>query len=741
MSVVRITLIGNPNSGKTTLFNYYTGARQHVGNYPGITVEKRGGCFTYRDNKVELLDLPGLYSLTAYSEEERIARTEIFSNDTDVTIGVVNASSLERSMYLMVQLREMGIPLVIALNMMDEAKKNGLCFDVEKLSSLFGVPVVPIIAREHKNADVLMEQALALYRDRCSGMETAVQSTTYGHDKGNGIAEPFSISYGVDIDPVLDEITRKCEECGLTIATYPTRWVALKCIENDKEMLALVEKKNATLYQNIMEDVKRLEEHVALTLRTTPEALVADYRYGYIASLLRSGSVFSCTTMDSRLNWTEAVDSIVTHKYVGPIIMLGVLYIVYQITFFLGAIPQGWIEEGFETLKQWCELTLPNGLLKSLILSGIIDGVGGILGFVPLVLFLFLQIAFLEDLGYMARMAYMLDRVFRIFGLHGYSVMPLIISGGIAGGCAIPGILATRTLRSKKEKLATILVTPFMMCGAKLPVFILFVGIFFQHYQAEVLFAITLLAWCFALCTAYVLRKTIIRGDATPFIMELPPYRLPTFFGVWIHALERIWQYIKKAGTVILMAAILLWGAMTFPMLSPQQEAFFDDAIHRIEQTRTDVNTQEVDTQILAIENEKKKMQLEHSFVGSIGRWLEPVTQYMGFTWRINVALLGGVAAKELTVTTLGIAYSLGEVDPEEPVTLAEQISKESVWTYGTIWAFIIFVLLYAPCITTLAVIKQETNSYLWMFFSLTFNTAIAWIFAVLARYCIDMLL
>ena len=740
MKVVRIALIGNPNSGKTTLFNYYTGARQHVGNYPGITVEKRGGCFSYGDSKIELLDLPGLYSLTAYSEEERIAREEIFSNDTDVTIGVVNASSLERSMYLMVQLREMGIPLVIALNMMDEAKKNGLCFDVDKLSSLFGVPIVPIIAREHKNADVLMEQALTLYT-RCSCTTTTVTSVACGDDAENVVCEPFSISYGVDIDPVIDEITRKCEEYGSAISTYPIRWVALKCIERDHEILSLVEKTNIALYQTILEDVKRLEEHVALTFHTTAEALVADYRYGYIASLLRSGSMFSCTTMDSRLNWTETIDSIVTHKYVGPIIMLGVLYIVYQITFFLGAIPQGWIETGFETLKQWCDTTLPDGLLKSLILSGIIDGVGGILGFVPLVLLLFLQIAFLEDLGYMARMAYMLDRVFRIFGLHGYSVMPLIISGGIAGGCAIPGILATRTLRSKKEKLATILVTPFMMCGAKLPVFILFAGIFFQRYQAEVLFAITLLAWCFALCTAYVLRKTIIRGDATPFIMELPPYRLPTFFGVWIHALERIWQYIKKAGTIILMAAILLWGAMTFPMLSSQQEALFDNAISRIEHTRTTANAQEVDAQILAIENEKKKTQLEHSLVGRVGRWLEPVTQYMGFTWRINVALLGGVAAKELTVTTLGIAYSLGEVDPEEPTTLAEQISKESVWTYGTIWAFIIFVLLYAPCITTLAVIKQETNSYLWMLFSLTFNTAIAWIFAVLARYSIDMFL
>lgn len=405
-----------------------------------------------------------------------------------------------------------------------------------------------------------------------------------------------------------------------------------------------------------------------------------------------------------------------------------------------------WVEAGFSWLRDVADALLPEGALKSLVLSGIIDGVGGVMSFVPLIMLIFLQISFLEDTGYMARMAYMLDRIFRVFGLHGCSVMPFIVGGGIAGGCAVPGVMAARTLRSQREKMATLLTVPFMACGAKLPVFILFAGVFFPQHEAAVMFGLTLTGWIVALLTARLLRSTIIRGPSTPFVMELPPYRLPTALGLAIHTGERTWEYLKKAGTVILAISILLWAAMTYPRLPEERQESF---ARQEEAIRTEMvlaaeggaDLSSLETELARISNDRAEESLRHSLAGHVGMALEPLTRPAGFDWRTDIALLGGFAAKEVIVATLGTAYSLGDVDPDNPAPLAEQIRRDGRWDAPTALGLLVFVLLYAPCLVTVVAIRQETGSWKWPAFSMIFNTAVAFIGAVAVRHMAILLL
>ncbi len=452
---------------------------------------------------------------------------------------------------------------------------------------------------------------------------------------------------------------------GLLTDRYPARWVALKILENDTVVLEEVGRLMPDVSAALLAEREEVARHVQDTLRTSPEAVIADYRYGYIRSVLRTGAVRRESTRD-RLAFTDKLDKVLTNTILGPIIMLGVLYAMFQLTFVLGAYPQGWVEEGFGWLGDSVSALLPNGFVKSLIVSGIIDGLGGVMSFVPLIVIMFTLVALLEDFGYMARMAYMLDRVFRAFGLHGASVMPFIIAGGIAGGCAIPGVMATRTLRSPKEKLATLLTLPYMACGAKLPVFLLLVGVFFPENPARTMFLLTLAGWAAALLMARILRSTIIRGESTPFVMELPPYRTPTLRSVLTHCWERTWMYLKKAGTVLVAVSILIWASMTFPTLDPQQAAPLEAQIAAL-QEKVDALPEEdaarapLEDELAAAEARLSEEALRYSFAGRLGMAIEPFTRPVGFDWRTDVALLGGIAAKEAIVSTLGTAYSLGE--------------------------------------------------------------------------------
>ena len=723
-----VALAGNPNSGKTTLFNELTGSHQHVGNYPGVTVEKKEGTY-FRDGfRLHIVDLPGTYSLTAYSLEEVVARDFLVNHKPEVVINIVDASNLERNLYLAVQFLEMGVPICIALNMIDVATKRGIKVDAQKLASLLGVPVVPTVARIGKGKKELMDSAAHI-------IQTVKELS------------PLKISYGSDIDQALSDMEKEIEARRFLTDKYRARWVALKYMENDEQILDLGKKTNAELAGQLEETVRKVSVHLQNTLDTYPEAMIADQRYGYIKSILKQG-VIQHKYDQNRLYSSDRIDKVLTNRFVGPLIMLAVIAALYQFTFTYSELPVGWLEGFFKWLGSSIATILPDGLLKSLIISGVIDGVGGVLGFVPLIMFMFFGIAILEDSGYLARVAFMLDRVFRIFGLHGSSVMAFIISGGIAGGCAVPGIMATRTLKSPRERLATLLTVPFMNCGAKLPVFALLIATFFAQHEATVMFIITIGAWVGALLVAKLLRVTLIKGASTPFVMELPPYRMPTFKGLAIHTWERTWQYIRKAGTVILGMSIVLWAMMTFPGLPETKAREFEKSrqteldrapaavVRELEGASVDAALSDaarnLKERIQRIDAAKAQAALRNSIAGRLGTVMELVSRWAGFDWRTNIALLGGFAAKEVVVSTLGTAYSLGEVDPEAAGSLSETLAKDPGWSPVMAVGLIVFTIFYSPCFVSVICISRESGSWKWGVFAMAFNTLLAFILAVL---------
>ena len=723
-----VALAGNPNSGKTTLFNELTGSRQHVGNYPGVTVEKKEGTYIRDGFRLHIVDLPGTYSLTAYSLEEVVARDFLVDQKPEVVINIVDASNLERNLYLAIQFLEMGIPICIALNMIDVAKKRGIKVDAQKLSSLLGIPVIPTVARTGRGKIELMENAARII-----------------HEKN--VRNPLKISYGADIDPVLSEMEKEIADNHFLTDNYRARWVALKYMEKDEQILEKGKQVDPELASRLEEMVQKVSRHLLNTLDTYPEAMIADQRYGYIKSILKQG-VIHHKYDTTRLYSSDRIDKVLTNRFLGPLIMLAVIAGLYHFTFTYSELPVEWLESFFGWLGSTFSALLPDGLLKSLIVSGIIDGVGGVLGFVPLIMFMFFGIAILEDSGYLARVAFMLDRIFRIFGLHGSSVMAFIVSGGIAGGCAVPGVMATRTLKSPRERLATLLTVPFMNCGAKLPVFALLIATFFAEYEAVTMFLITLGAWAGALLVAKLLRITVIKGAATPFVMELPPYRMPTFKGLAIHTWERTWQYIKKAGTVILGLSIVLWAMMTFPGLPDSKiqefETFRQTEINlvpaeiaaELEAARQDTElsgaASNLKKKLLRIEAAEAEAGLRNSIAGRIGGALETVSRWAGFDWRTNIALVGGFAAKEVVVSTLGTAYSLGEVDLEATGSLSQTLAREPGWSPLVAVGLIVFTMFYSPCFVSVICISRESGSWKWGVFAMAFNTVLAFVLAVL---------
>lgn len=728
-NLIKLALAGNPNAGKTTLFNSLTGARQHVGNYPGVTVEKKEGVYQISpDQQVNVVDLPGTYSLTAYSVEEVVARDFLIHERPAVVINITDAANLERHLYLTCQFLELGVPLVIALNMVDLAGERGISINAVKLSELLNVPVVPISARSGNGTATLMREA------------AVVASASAGRDW-----QGLKISYGEDLDSAILKMAELIEGNAFLTEIYPPRWLALKYLENDQQIVG--KGREFGVQKNLQEISFRLEKiveevcnHLRYTLDTEPEALIADHRYGYIKSIVRQG-VITRLHVEAQVYASDRIDRLVTHRLFGPVIMLAVLLGLYHFTFTYSAMPVAWLENGFNWLTEIAEQTLPAGRLRSLLTSGIIDGVGGVMGFVPLIMFMFFGIAALEDSGYLARVAFMMDRIFRIFGLHGSSVMPFILSGGIAGGCAVPGVMATRTLRSPRERMATLLTAPFMNCGAKLPVLALLTGTFFAGNQAAMMFLLTMLSWAVALLVAKLLRTTVLRGDPTPFVMELPPYRWPTIKGLAIHTWEKTWQYMKKAGTVILGASILLWASMTFPGLSAEEEQTFTVQRQQILADSAEGNQPPADTsngvsveeRLTQLEAARAGLALEHSFAGQLGRTLEKISWPAGFDWRTNISLAGGLAAKEIVISTLGTAYSLsGGTENDSGKNLSRALANDPNWNKAKALSLILFIMFYSPCFVTVICIIRETGSWRWGGFSMTFNTAFAFLLATI---------
>ena len=712
---IQVAVAGQPNCGKSTMFNAITGASVRVGNYPGISVDRAEGDAKASDGtNLHFVDLPGTYSLTAYSQDELVAREVILKENPDVVINMLDATSLERSLYLTVQAMELGANVVVGLNMMDEVKKRHISIDTEKLSEHLGVPVIACCARQK------------------IGVAELIDAARFQAIKPPEARQALEISYGPDIDPVLEQMRQKIEAANFMTDRYPARWLAIKYIEKDSDIIE--QGRNAG---RLSAELEQMEKALADTLErergSYPEAVIADYRYGFINGLMRQGIIDRKD--DERYDQADRIDKIVTHRITGPVLMFALLYAMFWITFNLGAIPQGWVESGFDRLSSLVASAIPEGLLQSMIIDGAISGVGAVIGFTPLIAIMFLMLVFFEDLGYMGRVSYMLDRVLSAFGLHGASVMPFIVSGGIPGGCAVPGVMAARTLRSPKERLATIFTAPFMLCGAKTTAFILITHAFFPGHETGAMFCIVMLAWAFALVVAWLLRHTVIKGEHTPFIMELPPYRCPTIYGVFKHTWERVWQYIKKAGTVILAVNIIMWALMTFPQLPENQIKTFEAQRALVTaqyDTPAKSDEQKKEQALQKIDDDEGEAALAYSYAGRMGKGLEALSQYAGFPWQANVALLGGFAAKEIFVSTMATAYSMGSrVDDDNPAVLAHYIAADPAYDRATVYAMVVFLLLYAPCMVTVAVMIRET-SWKWAMFALWGSLGFSYVLSVI---------
>jgi len=824
---IRIALAGNPNSGKTTIFNNLTGAQQHVGNYPGVTVEKKEGFCRHGGVNISVTDLPGTYSLTAYSIEEVVARNFIIEEKPDVVVDILDASNLERNLYLAVQIMELNVPLVLAFNMSDVAEKRGIKFDLRKLSQLLGVPIVPTVGNKGRGMRELLDAAL----------DVAEKHDEEAHEQ---------VHYGREIEEEIAKVRELIEQREHLSADYSSRWVAVKLLEDDSEV------KRKITSPEVLSAAERSIAHIENVAGDSPEIIIADRRYGFISGVCQEAVQF---TVEARHTMSDRIDMVLTNRAMGLPIFLAMMYLVFQLTFTIGDPFMGWIESLFGSLGALVDGWWPRGsesALKSLLRDGIIGGVGGVIVFLPNILLLFMAIAFLEDSGYMARAAFIMDRLMHKIGLHGKSFIPMLIGFG----CSVPAIMATRTLENRRDRLTTMLVTPLMSCGARLPIYALIIPAFFPRaWNGPVLWIIYLTGIILAILCAKLLRSTLFKGESPPFVMELPPYRLPTLKGLLIHTWERGWLYLRKAGTIILGISIVLWAMTSYPKkqdfnrdyagLAARNEARFLAAVgalnsmlgltadsetlvkairaesglgagrtrdHKgadgfttaekksavfaelrkradweavarflamrdkvaaareefnrtfgegatakgtpqyvvmgelLERKLSDLEKEapnvyravvkfldEVEAPFRKTAEELKERrraeELAFTVAGRIGHAMEPALRPMGFDWRIGTALIGALAAKEVFVAQMGIVFSAGEAD-ENSNTLRERLRRN----YSPLTAFCImlFCLVSAPCMATIAVTKREANSWGWALFQLVGLTVLAYILTVL---------
>jgi len=659
---IKIALAGNPNSGKTTVFNNLTGSHQHVGNWPGVTVEKKEGKFTYDGFKADVIDLPGIYSLTAYSIDERIARNFLLQENPDVVVAVIDASNLERNLYLVVQLLELGANVVLDLNMMDLVENRGIKINKEKLSRILNVKVVETIAHKGKGIDEIKKIAIDEAKNKKPG--------------------EFKIDYGKDIEQVIDKLTRFLKERKISV-NYPLRWLVIKLLEKDAEVVQTIKalSEGKIILNEVEQNISKLEKHLGYDLET---ALV-ERRYGYL-----KGLVGECTsrhyTFKERLNISDKIDRVVTNKFIGIPLFLALMWLTFQLVFTIG----GPLADLIDTFFGWTAQVVSKELISigapewliSLISDGIISGVGSVLVFLPNILLLFLAISILEDSGYMARAAFVMDRLMHALGLHGKSFIPLILGFG----CNIPGIMATRTLESEKDRILTILVNPLMSCSARLPIYILFAGVFFPRNQGLVVFSLYLMGIVLAVAVARIFKSIFFKHKVAPLIMELPPYRLPQIKSVLIHMWERGSLFLKKAGGIILAGVIVVWFLSSVPF---------------------------------GVEYASQQ-----SLIGRIGSLLAPLLSPAGFGfWQAAVALGFGILAKEIVVGTLGTVYGA------EGAGLKGAILQH--FTALSAYSFMVMSLIYIPCIASIAVIKRETN-WKWALLAVGYSLILGWVMAVI---------
>lgn len=769
---IRIALAGNPNCGKTTMFNNITGAKQHVGNYPGVTVEKKEGHTKFDGHELLFIDLPGTYSLTARSLDELVARNVIVNDNPDVIVNVLDASNLERNLYLAAQLLELEKPMVIALNMADVAEEMGIKYDLKKMAEMTGATIVSTVGRTNIGTKDLLEATISVAASQ----------------KAPGV----TINYGDLLEGKISELVEELKQAGTV--TYPLRWIAIKLLEKDADVIGKVMRFDNT--EAVIQKAEAIREEIKDQVDL--DVVFQEYRHRFAVEVYNKCLTQAPTQLETR---SDRYDKILTHRILGLPIFMVVMWLLFNFVNTVGAIPQGWIEDGFTALQAWVVTVIPEGQLQSLISDGIIAGVGAVLSFVPLILLLFLGISFLEDTGYMARAAFVIDRVMRACGLHGKSFIPLLLGFG----CSVPSVMGARILDNYKDRMLTILITPFMSCSARLPVYTLFAAAFFPpEWAGTVVFGVYALGIVFGIVFAKIFRKYLFAGEAEPFVMELPPYHLPTLKATLTHMFERGIMYLKKAGTFILAASILVWFITTYPMdveyskdydalhdqvaqtyemkdaetlahfgiTTDEQKDQVNEIVDNMKSTVQDAtaqaeaaqeaapeieveddseapelfndikdenkdlfpaawamykNSANLDAENDKLDKEQASEKLEQSYAASFGKAINPVLEPLGFDWKMGVSLVAGLAAKEVVVSTLGTIYAVGG-DTDHPQALTDYLQNDPHFTPLIALTLMLFILIYPPCIAALAVIKRETGSWKWMLFMFFYENAFAWI-------------
>ncbi|MBR1631879.1 MAG: ferrous iron transport protein B [Paludibacteraceae bacterium] len=681
---ITVALVGNPNCGKTSFFNYATGLREKVGNYSGVTVDAKIGIFRHRGYTINLVDLPGTYSLTDFSPEELYVRDFLTNQHPDLVLNIVDAGNLERNLLLTTQLIDQNLSIVMALNMYDELEDKGDQLDVKALSSMLGFQIVPTVARTGQGIQDVLEAIVS----------------TYEHPEGN--RKHIHINYGSDMERAIQIVRQPLDQNPEVSTAYHSRYAALKLIENDR----LMHERMCQLpnYDDIRHLADEQQKHLERIYGQDIQSVVSDLKYGFIRGALNE-TLTHGKSEKKRLAY--ALDTILTHRWLGFPVLIAFLWIMFQATFTLGAYPQAWIESGVDMLNNWLKDVMQPGMFTDMLTDGIISGIGGVLVFLPNILILYLFISILEDTGYMARAAFLMDKLMHRIGLHGKSFIPYIIGFG----CGVPAIMATRTLENRKDRILTIITIPFMSCSARLPVYLLFVGALFERNQGAVLLSLYLIGILFAIITAFILDKVKFKRATDTFVMELPPYRIPTVRNTLIHMWDKSVQYLQKMGTVILFASIIIWALGYFP--------------------RPDKNLESTQTP-------------PPSYIQQIGHAVEPVVRPLGFDWRMGVSLLVGLSAKETVVSTLGVLYVNQDDLDEQSATLKEHVQTltdadgKRFFTPLRAYTFLLFILLYVPCIAAVTAIRREAGRG-WMWFSVVYNIGLAWMvcFAVWQIGCL----
>lgn len=703
--IINVALLGNPNCGKTSLFNIVSGANEHVGNYAGVTVDAKRGHLNYKGYRINVVDLPGTYSLSAYSPEEQYVVRYLRDETPDVMVNVIVASNLERNLYMTTELIDMNRPMVIALNMYDELEKSGAQLKYKELGAMLGVPIVPTVAATGRGVHDLLDTVISVY-------EMNHPDTRHIH-----------VRMSPEIEAGVDVLRADLKAEQHVTPHFATRYLAIKLLEGDPEAELLI--KDAPDYKKIIEDRNRVAGEIKAKLNEDVQTAIAANKYGFIQGALAE-------TLEGDLvkeeKTTKIIDALVTNKLIGFPIFLAVMFFIFWCTFEVGSYPMEWIEDLVSWISGICIRFLPGGPLKDLVVNGIIGGVGGVIVFLPNILILYFFISFMEDSGYMARVAFIMDKLMHKMGLHGKSFIPLVTGFG----CNVPAIMSTRIIESQSSRLITILILPFMSCSARLPIYVLLAGAFFPQHGALAFFSLYLLGIIVAIVTAKLLRRFWFKADETPFVMELPPYRVPTYKSVVRSMWSKAKQYLQKMGGLILVASIIIWALSYFPQytLDEVPQSYVESTLAEMpESERADKSDEEI------IELVVHAYQQEHSILGNIGKFCEPVVRPMELGWQSCVSLIAGMAAKEVVVSTMGVLY-VGDDDADAlsvRLRTPSPLTGQAPFTTASAIAFLVFVLLYFPCIATLTATVRETGSWRYGLFSLVYNTGLAWVLAVVA--------